>query len=137
MQDNDDDVFEPEILDVNGTWSLDRLQEYRKYLQDALMRLHEESGSIKNQLVTAQIHQHQTGEYADRSWWRRANDALLYKKRHLQAVQMSLGETNRCIKQAQHLRNEGTQDRAFIKAARRMLPDDVFMQILDASRADR
>lgn len=135
MRDDEDyDVEEPQLYEIDESWNLDRLNEYRNYLQETLLRLQTEAGSIRNQLSSAQQEAYQTGKYADRGWWRRANDALVYKKRWLQAVQLALGNTNRMIKQAQHVRNESTQDRAFIKAARRLLSEQQFQDILRASR---
>jgi hypothetical protein len=135
-EEEDNYEFELELLTVDASWSLQRLTDYRKYLQDSLLRLQDDSGSIKLQLDAARMEQAQTGQFAERGWWRRANDALRHKKLDLQAVQLALGETNRCLKQKQHIDNEKMQDRAFVKAARRMLSTDLFMQILKASQED-
>jgi len=62
----------------------------RQQLLELKLLVNEEINAIKSQLEAAKTTQHQTGEYANPDWFRRANSALRIKQMQIQKIQLLL-----------------------------------------------
>ena len=67
----------------------------RQDLLNLKLEIEREKDSIQAQLNAAREKAAETGAYADRSWWNRANYAKLCMGRNVQAIQHELGRRSR------------------------------------------
>ena len=104
----------------------------REMIENAMRGLDDVLNSIRSQLDAAHERKRAHGEYADADWWRRANSALRYNGRRRQELQSKLGQLNRRRKQLSITMaqpRERSRDRAFIDAARALLPSETFARL--------
>ncbi len=126
-----------EIIEIDPTWTQEQLTEVSKNINEAMLLLDEDIGSIKSQIEEAKTRRWSHGQYSDPSWWRRANDALHHKGRQRQAYQTALGQVNRRLRA---LRNDqANQDirQLFMDAAKRLLPPETLQLLWDEVRREQ
>jgi hypothetical protein len=117
-------------LEIEPGWTVESITTLEE-CEDARLRLVEIIASIESQLARAAAEKHETGEYADRHWWRRTQVALRLKKAALQRVQNLRSEIRRKAR-------EGTQqsrERAIIEALRAIDPAALYKAIAVAKEA--
>lgn len=82
---------------------------------------------IKEQIYRARAERADTGEYADRDWFRRATKALRWNQRDAQLLQATMGARNR--------KRRASFEQAFFDAARRRLDPTTFAALIDDAHA--
>ena len=93
-------------------------------------KLDSEMADIKLQLEQARLIKHQTGQYAEREWYLRANNALRGKGLESQAIQLELSRR----KEKQRNKRPDTLEGRFVEIARQKLAEEVFTDILSEAR---
>lgn len=99
--------------------------------QQRILELERDIANIRTQIEAAQATAAQTGEYADRSWFRRARTALRYKGVEHQRLLKQAAELRRAEKNKREVKFE----RAFIAAARRRLDPTLYQTLVDDANA--
>ena len=92
----------------------------------------DEMVTIRVQLDFAKSEAKVNGGYSDIDWFNKAKHALAIKGRQHQKLQRKLAEANKIEKQ--NLRNRA--DRRFMNAARKILADQTFRDILESSEGE-
>lgn len=107
--------------------------ELAEYSTDDLMEMREaltwDMTCIRDQLAQAAQQKEETGEYADRDWYRRAQFALRAKGKDCMGIQTEFSKRNRAAKVA-NTEVRTTFERAFMVIARRELDRDVYKGLL-------
>jgi hypothetical protein len=112
--------------------TLPQLQQLRADLQRELLALQEDIGGIRAQLESAQSRFAETGVYADRVWYRRANDALRHKGRLHQSYQLlmtDIGKRIRALNVEVSAVKDTSDEREFVRFARLLLPEETYAGI--------
>lgn len=90
--------------------------------------------AIKEQIARAKSAVHTTGDYADADWFHSANRALRHKAQDHQLLLREMAKKREEEKQAKHALNRSlslTLERNFMRAAKLMLDEDVYLRILE------
>ena len=87
-----------------------------------------EMDHIRSQIASAKARVAETGEYSDRGWFIRANDALRHKGREAQRIQWLIGKAKKKL--------SSTFEQQFIAAARRRLQPDVFAELINEAHGE-
>lgn len=100
-------------------------------IEEETMLVLDEIADIKGQIEAAKARAREFGEYADAIWMAKANSALRYKQnRHQELLRLGAAE-RRKAKAA----NSYTLQNAFMDAARRLLDQETFAEIMDEAHA--
>ena len=90
-------------------------------------RLLQEAVAIQDQVDKAGLRKLESGELADRVWYKKATHSLKRKRQLLNTLNHDISNLRRL-----EMINRGKEwNRAFVKVARNKLPKDVFMSIRD------
>lgn len=110
----------PDFTDTElDAMSGDDLMALRTVAQEAIAR-------IRDQLSSARVRVAETGLYADRDWYRRANSALRFKGSYIQRIQAAMGRKRR---------HRGRNfERMFVEIAKETLPEGTYQQIFEAAQ---
>lgn len=100
-------------------------------IEEETMLVLAEIADIKGQIEAAKARAKEFGEYADAIWMAKANSALRYKQNRHQEL-LRLGAAERRKAKAQ---NSYRIECAFMDAARRLLDQETFAEIMDEAHA--
>jgi hypothetical protein len=98
-------------------------------IQERMLRLDEALTEIRTQLDHAKARRINYGEHANPEWSARANSALRHKGRERQQLQNRLGELNRAVRAERKAQDDQNSERAFIRAAKAVLSEDMYRRI--------
>ncbi len=97
--------------------------------------IEDEMASIRAQLEEARAHRVRTNQFADPDWYRRATAALRLKGRQCVRVQNRLSEMREAQKRS-NISKQPTEHECFIRAARRLLSEEMYDRIWRDARRD-
>lgn len=109
--------------------SLPELQAERVATMQEMNDLDEALSHIKSQIAEAKARAADSGEYVDRGWFRRIEDAKRIKGRQRVALQNDLGDLNREIKKREHEASRREKDQwawEFVAVVRRAAGPEKF-----------
>jgi len=113
-------------MDELEKMSLAELKAEREATLEELAAVDEVLGDLKSQLAEAKARRAETGDYSDRAWFRRTEDAKRVKGAERLALQEALGEINREIKKREHAEQQRDKNHwawAFVRVVQREAPD--------------
>jgi hypothetical protein len=90
--------------------------------------------AIKEQIARAKSKVHETGDYSDADWFHSANRALRHKAQEHQLLLREMAKKREEEKQAKHALNRIqslTLERSFMRSAKLMLDEGVYIKIMD------
>jgi hypothetical protein len=106
-------------------------------IKQEMLVLDEEMNSIRAQIDHAKARRFKEGTFADPDWWARANSALRHKGRRRQELQNQLGELNRRQRAENKAKADQNDGSAFIRAAKRLLPGEVYANIWSEAKREQ
>lgn len=107
----------------------------REQLLEMKLQVDEERAKIKSQIAKAQALAMETGEYSDRDWYRRANNAMSAFGRQSQRIQGAIAQRRDEKKRQNILDNPRTWEREFITATKRFVSPELYERICQAAHA--